>query len=337
MKKVAVLVTRLYMGGVVRVMVELLKRLERVDDLEFTIYTTRIKSDWHRELDSEVRKFSPLPYPELAYRRPDVIRELSKFDLIWNHNLYLNKLATKIDVPIISTFHPPHSKFPGWFSSSVPVKDRLDRFLNEEGLKYLQYTDRVVAISEQNKDRLSEIHKAKPVRIYNGGDSEYSEFSEKDENFVFCTDHLDETVERAAKRVEMRGLGEGKSKQIDYLGRLSNEELHDYYSRCSFVVVGSGMEGFGISPVEAAFHGKPSVVRAVGGHKETVVHGETGFLAENSKEFHKYIDLLWNDEELRKEMGKNAFEHVKENFSWKKAAEEYLAEFNDLLGSELNY
>lgn len=330
-EKVAVLAPRLYdYGGITRVVKELSAHLSNSEEFEFDILTTRIKGSWHEEMGFKVIKFSPYPYPEFVYRRPDVVNKLEGYDLIWNHNLYLNRLSSKIDKPFISTFHPPHGNFPGVFSEALPMKARFDRYLNSIGVRYLPYADRVVAISDQNKDRLSEHLKAKPVRIYHGADSEYASLSEKDEGFIFCPDTPDKTVKRLARDYEVYSLGDGEDENINYVGSVTDEELHDYYSRCSFVVSGSGKEGFGITPVEAAFHGKPAVVRNIGGHKETVVHRDTGFLAGNSKELHKYVEKLNNDRELRKKLGKEAYKRAQNTFSWERAAEEYLVEFRDL-------
>lgn len=331
-KKVAVLAPRLYdYGGITRVVKELSVHLSDSEEFEFDVLTTRIKGSWHEEMDFNVIKFSPYPYPEFVYRRPDVTNKLEKYDLIWNHNLYLNRLSSKFDKPFISTFHPPHGNFPGIFSEALPLKARFDRYLNSIGVRYLPYADRVVAISDQNKDRLSEHLKAKPVRIYHGADSEYASLSEKDEGFIFCPDAPDETVKRLAREYEVYCLGSGEDENINYVGSVNDEGLHDYYSRCSFVISGSGKEGFGIPPVEAASHGKTAVVRNIGGHKETILHGETGFLADNSREFRQHVRKLESNSELRQKMGKKAYGRVSNKFTWERASEEYLEEFRDLV------
>jgi len=179
------------------------------------------------------------------------------------------------------------------------------------------------------KDRLSEHYNANAVRIYHGGDLTGADFSDKDKEFALSI-QAHNAVARDANRIHIKAVGNPDHPNINSLGSLSDQELVKNYKRCSFIVSGSFREGFGMSPVEAAFCGKPSVVRSIGGHKETVVHGETGFLAENSKEFHEYINLLWQDKKLREEMGRNAYEHVKDKFTWERAAKEYLEEFNDL-------
>jgi len=338
MPRIAVLAPRLYtFGGVTRVVTELVQRLSDVRGLDIDVITTRTKGSWPDRIDDSITKISQYPYPELSYFTPRTRKDLASYDLLWNHNLHLNRLASKIYVPFISTFHPPHNQFPGWASRSTTWKTKFDRYLNRRGIRHLQHADRVVAISDQTKDRLSEIHKAHAVRIYHGGNhaSNPATLSERDEGFIFCPDRIDATIQRLADSYDVRAPGEGDDHNIAYLGNLDDEELFDIYEKASFIVSGSGKEGFGIAPVEAAFNGKPCVIRAIGGHKETIEHGRTGYLAENSKEFHEYVDKLWNNPEKREKMGCDAFERANDRYTWERAAREYLEEFNDFLETDL--
>jgi glycosyltransferase involved in cell wall biosynthesis len=62
-----------------------------------------------------------------------------------------------------------------------------------------------------------------------------------------------------------------------FLGRVSDEDLVDLYSRARAVVVPS-VEEFGIVAVEAQAAGRPVLAADAGGARETVVSGETGVL-----------------------------------------------------------
>lgn len=59
---------------------------------------------------------------------------------------------------------------------------------------------------------------------------------------------------------------------------------------------------------EYAAIGVPAVCSNISPYKDSVIHGETGFLAKDDFEFEKYIELLITNKELRLKMGQAAYE-----------------------------
>ncbi len=73
----------------------------------------------------------------------------------------------------------------------------------------------------------------------------------------------------------------GLSDQVTFTGRISDEEVVDYYNRCQAVYYGPIDEDFGLVTVEAFTAGKAVVTVAdSGGVLELVSHGETGLIAD---------------------------------------------------------
>ena len=64
-------------------------------------------------------------------------------------------------------------------------------------------------------------------------------------------------------------------------------------------------------------HGIPVVVSGVGANLTTIIHGETGFIANNTEEWCKYLSLLIKNSKLRKEMGHKARIDMHKRFSVK--------------------
>jgi glycosyltransferase involved in cell wall biosynthesis len=62
---------------------------------------------------------------------------------------------------------------------------------------------------------------------------------------------------------------------IRFLGRVSDEELADFYARCRGLVL-PGEEDFGIAPLEANAAGRPVIALRAGGALDTVQDGRTG-------------------------------------------------------------
>ena len=76
-------------------------------------------------------------------------------------------------------------------------------------------------------------------------------------------------------------------------------------------------EHFGIVPVEAMYKGCPVIAVNSGGPTETVLHGQTGFLCEQTADsFAEVMTKFVQDESLREEMGSKGQQHVREKFSF---------------------
>ena len=74
---------------------------------------------------------------------------------------------------------------------------------------------------------------------------------------------------------EMESLRAMAKPNVEFLGRVSDAELKELYSRC-LALVFPQEEDFGIVPLEAMAAGRPVIAYRAGGALETVVEGETG-------------------------------------------------------------
>jgi len=139
---------------------------------------------------------------------------------------------------------------------------------------------------------------------------------------------------------------------------------------CDIYAAPSRLEGFGMPQVEAGACGKPVIGIKAMGMLDTLVHGETAFLAKVAKKIsvnevilgdesgfeddHRvafkvprtvdyrasvhdianYLMDLMTDEALRKKMGKAARKHVAEYFDYRLLAKRFVQIINDKLGIE---
>ncbi|HLU88827.1 MAG TPA: glycosyltransferase family 4 protein, partial [Cyclobacteriaceae bacterium] len=78
-----------------------------------------------------------------------------------------------------------------------------------------------------------------------------------------------------------------------------------YYGLMDIFCIASDNEGFGLVAVEAMFHQLPVVATSVGGLKDIVIDGETGFLvpSHSPQKIAERLQLLINDSTIRKTMG----------------------------------
>lgn len=71
-------------------------------------------------------------------------------------------------------------------------------------------------------------------------------------------------------------LSEKAKENIEFLGRVNDEELVDLYANAKAFLALATDEDFGITPVEAMSLGTPVIAYYGGGYKETVIDGKTG-------------------------------------------------------------
>jgi len=166
----------------------------------------------------------------------------------------------------------------------------------------------------------------------------------------------------------MKEVGLDPKKVIYNEDDFTRETMPYLLSMCDVYAAPSRLEGFGMIQVEAMACGIPVVSIDAGGPRDTIIHGETGFLAKvgetvdlsselvsdemgldgveriyfdkpktfayraNPDDLAKYILQLFTDDNLRKTMGEKAAKHALANFQYKFLAQRCL----DILKRKLN-
>jgi glycosyltransferase involved in cell wall biosynthesis len=156
------------------------------------------------------------------------------------------------------------------------------------------------AISKHIKDRITACYNRDSTVIYPPVNVKSFKISNKTDDYFLIVSRLNayKNIDLAIEAFNDLGLhlkiaGTGphrktlesmvKNKNIEFLGRLSDAELIEVYSKCRAYIF-PGKEDFGITPVEAQASGRPVIAYADGGALETVIDGVTGlFFKENSK------------------------------------------------------
>jgi len=119
----------------------------------------------------------------------------------------------------------------------------------------------------------------------------------------------------------VRRLARSLCVEVEVKQWVSEPELIQLYSRATVVALPAILEPLGLSALEAMACEAPVVAVREGGFRETIIHGETGFLAERTVEsFAGNIQTLLSDASLVEELGLKAREHVRANWSWDASA-----------------
>ena len=111
-----------------------------------------------------------------------------------------------------------------------------------------------------------------------------------------------------------------KSTEQEKIGLLEKSDIFVMPS----VVYKKSVEGFGITFIEAASYGKPSIAGKFGGEADAVLEGKTGYLCDGNDLNNLYETLLKVlDNDHYKKLGANALAFSK-NFSWNKIVKKYI-------------
>jgi glycosyltransferase involved in cell wall biosynthesis len=111
-----------------------------------------------------------------------------------------------------------------------------------------------------------------------------------------------------------------------------HEQLVQKYRQADLVVNPSLSESFGMSLIEAMACETPVVATAVGGMKETVVHGQTGLLVppNDAVALADAMAAVLDDPHRAREMGVAGRARAVERFSWDRIVGDLLGHYDRL-------
>lgn len=175
------------------------------------------------------------------------------------------------------------------------------------------------------------------------------QFMDRDFQIVLCaaapdTPQLAEEMRVAVERAEAQRPG------IIWINEMVDQQIAcELYSHAAVFVCSSIYEPFGIINLEAMACETAVVASAVGGIKEVVIDGETGFLVpleqmtespfeaidpgKFARDLAHRVNELMRDPQLRERFGKAGRKRVEENFSWAAIAERTKTLYASLLSS----
>jgi len=114
----------------------------------------------------------------------------------------------------------------------------------------------------------------------------------------------------------------GLKRFVEYIPRLTTDELVALYNSAQVVVSPSLYEGFGLPAAEAMACGAAVVATTAGAFPEFIEDGRTGILVRpgDPDALADAIKSLLNDPERCARMGAAASEHIRTNFTWERTA-----------------
>jgi len=185
-------------------------------------------------------------------------------------------------------------------------EEEVESIINECGIE----KDKKIVLS------VSRITKDKGIDKVLKALKKYKEEDNDDFHYLIVGDG--EYLPRIEEMIEELNLRE----HVTTTGSVDFDDVIHYYDLCDIFVLPSNRkssESFGRVYAEASARGKPVIGNNTGGVREVIDHKKTGFLVNpnDTKEIHKRINELLSKEKLRKKMGGNGSEKVKETFTSK--------------------
>jgi len=197
----------------------------------------------------------------------------------------------------------------------------------------------ILPISKTIQKRVEKYYHIKNTNIvYCGIDCEdYKEG--KYEDYLLCVSRfetpkrIDVVIKSMAfvknKRLKLYVIGDGKEKEnienlckqyknVEFLGRISDQKLKELYSNCLALVYVPINEDWSLVPFEAGASGKMTIGCNEGAIPEVIVKDKTGFLLDDitPEKIAEKIDYLGLNKKEAKRLGKQAKEYAKQ-FDWK--------------------
>lgn len=110
-------------------------------------------------------------------------------------------------------------------------------------------------------------------------------------------------------------------------------DIENYINAADMGIYTSEEESFGMGILETMSYGKPVLATDVGGVKEVMQNGKTGFLfpVGKTERFADKIKQIYGKPELLKRMGESARERVQKNFSANKVVGKYLEYYKKII------
>ena len=118
-----------------------------------------------------------------------------------------------------------------------------------------------------------------------------------------------------------------KFDNFNWLGRLEYpEKIREFLEGIDIYALITGMDLAPLTLKEAQLMEKPVIATDVGGDKEMMIDGKTGFLVEQGshEDIVKKISFLLENNEVASKMGREGVKFIQEEFNWEKVAKNFL-------------
>ena len=225
-----------------------------------------------------------------------------------NYTKDLMRASLKIDQSKIQIIHPGI--------------DVYREFITDEEKKYVK---NIIHMKSPVITTLARVEKRKGHKFIINA---INELKDQFPNLIYLIAGKGPNLKNIKDHVEKLNL----NNQVSFLGWITEPEKSlilkssDIFAMTP-ITSGESVEGFGMSFIDAAFHGVASLGSDNGGIRDAIVDGKTGILCKANDQSNITLNLkkLIEDKMLRDKLGRNGKKYAEEKFSWKIKIHEYLS------------
>ncbi|MCK5306502.1 MAG: glycosyltransferase [Candidatus Omnitrophica bacterium] len=306
--KVAIVHDYLNQYGGAEKVIEVLHEIYPDAPIYTSLYDKEKMPDSFREMDVRVSFMQKLPFVKKHFKKylpffhaAFETFDLSEYDVVFSSSSAFAKCArTTDDTCHISYVHTP-ARFIWFYDEYIKREDLhgiylyilpfIIKYLKKIDLGSSNCVDYFIANSYNVKDRIKRFYGKEAEVIYPPVEcARFNKEVQKGDYFLAVSrlreykrmDVAIETFNELGLPLKVIGSGSDRAKleqmaksNIEFLGRIDDDGLADYYSGCRALIF-TGEEDLGIIPLEAMSAGRPVIAYKAGGALETVVEGVTG-------------------------------------------------------------
>lgn len=302
-----------------------------------------IHTSWMQKIPGIKKLLSPLKFlSPLAFESFD----LRGFDVVISSSAayFAKGVITPQDSLHIAYIHTPPRYLYGytknhWYKKNIFTKlfgEILNHFMRLYDFELSQRPDIIVANSQNVAKRVQKYYRRKSEIIYPPVDlNEFLQIKKDLGDYYLSLARLDpdknidlviSTFNKNGLKLKVAGTGREEAKlkkmaknNIEFLGKVSDEERIKLLANAKALILAASNEDFGITSIESQAAGTPVIALYEGGYQETIIENKTGVffgelqIGSLQLAINKFETLKFKVEDLRK----NAEKFSKEQFKKK--------------------
>ena len=303
-----------------------------------------------------VRRFGGIKY----FRKRNKVRELEKIIDLKKVKAIICDSWKSVEIPIQKFKNKNLPYICLVHGNEVIIKNNKhhNRILN-----CFKGVNKIVSNSEFTKNLIKKINpELKNIRVINPGVSNFDDIIEEEVKLIegkptLLTlarlekrkghEHILQAISKLKNKYQniryiIAGEGEERryleslvsllniSKNVMFIGSVNEGQKKFILNKTDLMIMPTideskklSIEGFGITYIEAALFGIPSIASNVGGTKEAVLHNNTGIIIDNLDELDITISNLIENKIKMKELSENAKKRAQSQLSWVKIIKDY--------------